>query len=125
MPKRWLKTQGFDETNSVNVVAGVTGTILYSLRIPHSTALKIKHFGNNVQPVGGWGLTTWRLKINGASIRPLREVKDQLGTIGDPTELGETPIARGGDLLEIEVDNTSATNNNISARLKGEFGREY
>ncbi len=122
---RWMKTKGYDYENSANVAAGATVVLTgFSISVPHSTALKITHFANNVQPVGGWGYTTWVLKINGVPQVPLDNVTDQLGQIGLPTELGVQPIARGGELIEVWVTNTSAAATNIAVRLKGEYGRD-
>ena len=119
-------SKGFDQTDSKNIPAGSTGTSIMRLKVPHSTSLRITHFGNDIGQAAGWSYITWRVMIDGVPDETLGKVKDQLGYTSQMRELGRKPIIPGGSVLEVFVENSDIVNAyDALVSFKGEYGREY
>lgn len=119
-------SKGFDQTDSALIPAGSSGTVIMRHKVPHSTSLRITHFGNDIEQAGGWGSITWKVLIDGRPDETLGKVKDQLGYTSQMRELGRKPIVHGGSVLEVYAENSDGVNAyDALVSFKGEYGREY
>lgn len=112
---------GYDKTASETIAAG-TGKTLITEVIPVGLVLMLTHFANYVSDVMAWGQVVWTVKINGNPWQGFDAVKDQLGDPANPRELGNPPIARGGDVVTITATNNSGVAYAAGVSVKGAFG---
>lgn len=110
-----LRNYKRDVIGSVDVAAGVTGVIL-SERWPIAISGAVVKLGIGVSDLTLWATAQFTLRVNGVPVRDYEDVRDQLGTIAEPSDVS-VPI-EPYSLVELVVKNGGAALGKFAGRFK-------